>query len=174
MSALGQKQTCASQNVMSALPLKADMCGATTDVRFGPIADLARRKAVADIVMGARPRLDAAKASGLLARAREERSNGDDNGQDNHAVKVRCKRHGSDDIRSDQNFEPEQDGAAEVVAQAQIGTCIRAGGQRHDAATMNPPRISNTPRASAALPASSMKFFILIMARCPFANEWVS
>ena len=33
MSALGQKATCAPQNVMSALPPKADMCGATTDVR---------------------------------------------------------------------------------------------------------------------------------------------
>ena len=28
MSALGQKQTCAAQKVMSALPPKADMCGA--------------------------------------------------------------------------------------------------------------------------------------------------
>jgi len=52
MSALGQKQTCALQNLMSALPPiatakadmpqlvmsalspKADMCGATGDVRF--------------------------------------------------------------------------------------------------------------------------------------------
>jgi hypothetical protein len=59
MSALGQKQTFAlqkvmfalppkatakadfSQTVMSALPPKADMCGATTDVRFGPKADIA-------------------------------------------------------------------------------------------------------------------------------------
>src|SRR5262245_22340597 len=40
MSASGQKQTCAVQNVMSALPPKADMCGATTDVRFGPKADI--------------------------------------------------------------------------------------------------------------------------------------
>ena len=39
MSALGQKQTCAVQTGMSALPPKADMCGATSDVRFGPIAD---------------------------------------------------------------------------------------------------------------------------------------
>jgi hypothetical protein len=39
MSALGQKQTCAVQEPMSALPPKADMCGATRDVRFGPIAD---------------------------------------------------------------------------------------------------------------------------------------
>ena len=30
MSALGQKQTCAAQNGMSALPPKADMCGATS------------------------------------------------------------------------------------------------------------------------------------------------
>jgi hypothetical protein len=41
MSALGQKQTCAAQNVMSALTPKADMCGATRDVRFVPIADIA-------------------------------------------------------------------------------------------------------------------------------------
>ena len=33
ISALGQKQTCAAQKVMSALPPKADMCGATRDVR---------------------------------------------------------------------------------------------------------------------------------------------
>ena len=30
------------QNGMSALPPKADMCGATRDVRFVPIADIAR------------------------------------------------------------------------------------------------------------------------------------
>ena len=40
MSALGQKQTCAVQNGMSALPPKADMCSATRDVRFVPIADI--------------------------------------------------------------------------------------------------------------------------------------
>jgi len=39
MSALGHKQTFALQKVMSALPPKADMCGATMDVRFGPKAD---------------------------------------------------------------------------------------------------------------------------------------
>ena len=33
MSALGQKQTFAVQNGMSALHPKADMCGATKDVR---------------------------------------------------------------------------------------------------------------------------------------------
>jgi len=59
MSALGQKQTYAvqkamsalppiatakadlSQTVMSALPPKADMCGALADVCFGPKADIA-------------------------------------------------------------------------------------------------------------------------------------
>ena len=40
MSALGQKQTCAVQEGMSALPPKADMCGATRDVRFVPEADI--------------------------------------------------------------------------------------------------------------------------------------
>ena len=40
MSALGQKRTFAVQKGMSALPPKADMCGATRDVRFGPIADI--------------------------------------------------------------------------------------------------------------------------------------
>ena len=42
MSALGQKQTFAAQEDMSALPPKADMCGATRDVRFVPIADIGR------------------------------------------------------------------------------------------------------------------------------------
>jgi hypothetical protein len=41
MSALGQKQTFAPQKAMSALPPKADTCGATGDVRFVPIADIA-------------------------------------------------------------------------------------------------------------------------------------
>jgi hypothetical protein len=40
MSALGHKQTFAPQKAMSALPPKADMCGATRDVRFGPKADI--------------------------------------------------------------------------------------------------------------------------------------
>ena len=40
MSALGHKQTFRSAISMSALPPKADMCGATRDVRFGPIADI--------------------------------------------------------------------------------------------------------------------------------------
>src|SRR5262249_92776 len=44
MSALGQKQTCAVREGMSALPPKADMCGATRDVRFGPKADIEPRR----------------------------------------------------------------------------------------------------------------------------------
>ena len=40
MSALGQKQTFAVQNAMSALPPIADMCGAKRDVSFVPIADI--------------------------------------------------------------------------------------------------------------------------------------
>ena len=41
MSALGQKQTYAVQNGMSALPPKADMCSAVVHVCFGPEADIA-------------------------------------------------------------------------------------------------------------------------------------
>jgi hypothetical protein len=40
MSALGQKHTSALHKGMSALPPKADMCGATAHVCFGPIADI--------------------------------------------------------------------------------------------------------------------------------------
>ena len=40
MSVLGQKQTCAAHKPVSALPPKADMCSATWDVRFVPIADI--------------------------------------------------------------------------------------------------------------------------------------
>ena len=40
MSALGQKQTCAVQRVMSALLPIADMCSAQADVRFVPQADM--------------------------------------------------------------------------------------------------------------------------------------
>ena len=42
MSALGQKQTCVLHQPMSALPPKADICGALTHVRFVPIADNVR------------------------------------------------------------------------------------------------------------------------------------
>ena len=40
MSALGQKQAFAVENAMSALPPKADMCGALAHVCFVPIADM--------------------------------------------------------------------------------------------------------------------------------------
>ena len=46
MSALGQKQTFAPQNVMSALHPKADMCGALADVGFGPEADMCSARLV--------------------------------------------------------------------------------------------------------------------------------
>ena len=42
MSALGQKQTFAAHKSMSALPPKADMCGALAHVRFVPIADMTK------------------------------------------------------------------------------------------------------------------------------------
>jgi hypothetical protein len=47
MSALGQKQTFATQKGMSALPPKADVCGAPGDVRFVPKADNALQQTVA-------------------------------------------------------------------------------------------------------------------------------
>jgi hypothetical protein len=40
MSALGQKQTFALQQVVSALPPKADIGAAQINVRFVPIADI--------------------------------------------------------------------------------------------------------------------------------------
>jgi hypothetical protein len=40
MCALGQKQTFCDAEAMSALPPRADMCGAVKDVRFGPEADI--------------------------------------------------------------------------------------------------------------------------------------
>ena len=43
MSALGHKRTFAVQTCMSALLPKADMCGATSDVRYVPKADIAAR-----------------------------------------------------------------------------------------------------------------------------------
>jgi hypothetical protein len=44
MSTLGQKRTFAPQKVMSALHPKADTCGATAHVCFGPKADIASRQ----------------------------------------------------------------------------------------------------------------------------------
>ena len=56
MSALGQKQTCAVQNAMSALPPIADMRSAKTKARFVPIADIGRRFCVYIFVHTAPPR----------------------------------------------------------------------------------------------------------------------
>jgi hypothetical protein len=50
MSALGHKRTYAPQQAMSALPPKADMCGARAHVRFGPKADI-------NIALGTEPAL---------------------------------------------------------------------------------------------------------------------
>jgi hypothetical protein len=77
MSALGQKQTFALQKVMSALPPKADMCGATRDVRFGPIADMA---ATSPMILGQEktpayvttPRPTSARATFAQKRRRDE------------------------------------------------------------------------------------------------------
>ena len=64
MSALGQKQTYAAHKWMSALPPKADMCSATRDVRFVPIANMAYVSA-----MSALPRrfIDRSPGIGMLA-----------------------------------------------------------------------------------------------------------
>ena len=59
MSAVGQKQTFAPQKAMSALPPKADICGAKTNVCFGPRAD----------IVPIRPRLSARH---LLRRQRQK------------------------------------------------------------------------------------------------------
>jgi hypothetical protein len=42
MSQMGHKQTFRVARALSALFPKADMCGATRDVRFGPEADMRR------------------------------------------------------------------------------------------------------------------------------------
>jgi hypothetical protein len=56
MSALGQKQTCASQKAMSALPPIADMCSALVHVRFVPKADScsAAKRSLFDELIGSR------------------------------------------------------------------------------------------------------------------------
>ena len=55
MSALGHKRTFAVQKGMSALPPKADMCSATRDVRFVPIADSCMQQtSLFDHLVGAR------------------------------------------------------------------------------------------------------------------------
>ena len=63
MSALGQKQTRAVQQRMSALPPKADMCGATSEVRCVPIADMT----LFNFVVGAGEQLWGQSARGFAA-----------------------------------------------------------------------------------------------------------
>jgi hypothetical protein len=54
MAALGQKRTFTSKNVMSALPLNADISSAIWNVRFGPEADMQRsKKSLFDHLVGA-------------------------------------------------------------------------------------------------------------------------
>src|SRR5262245_37696124 len=50
MFALGQKQTHAVQQRMSALPLKADMCGALAHVDHGPLADMGRYSTISSAI----------------------------------------------------------------------------------------------------------------------------
>jgi hypothetical protein len=53
MSALGQKRIFRSAIAMSALPPKADMCGALAHVRFGPEADIGQTCEVFTDALGA-------------------------------------------------------------------------------------------------------------------------
>ena len=54
MSALGQKQTCAAQKSMSALPPKADMCSATRHVCFVPMERTRSQLALATLLRAIR------------------------------------------------------------------------------------------------------------------------
>ena len=68
---MGQKQTYAEQKGMSALPPKADICSAITNVRFVPIADTcsATKASLFDHLVGAgeqRPRDGEAKRLGRV------------------------------------------------------------------------------------------------------------
>src|SRR5262249_35114955 len=67
MSALCHKQTFAVQNGMSALPPKADMCGAARHVRFGPKADIEPRR------LGARYRQNRHDLHGISRKDRKVR-----------------------------------------------------------------------------------------------------
>ena len=70
MSALGQKQTCAVQTGMSALPPKADICGTKRAMSAKPIADIrAQRLSRLKPVSSDYPRWgDASRADILEAR----------------------------------------------------------------------------------------------------------
>jgi len=64
MSALGQKQTYAAQNMMSALHPKPDMCAATRDVCLGARADIHRHHII-DIVLSKSSRITAREPDAL-------------------------------------------------------------------------------------------------------------
>jgi len=55
MAALGQKQTYAVHEPMSALPPKADMCSATSDACFGPEADIRAFHSINSSAAASRP-----------------------------------------------------------------------------------------------------------------------
>ena len=71
MSALGQKQTFAAQNGMSALLLKADMCSPTRDVRYVSEADIGQW--VLHIGVGFLRRLSCGRATRCLPKLRGRR-----------------------------------------------------------------------------------------------------
>ena len=75
MSALGQKQTCAVQNGMSALHPKADMCGATRYVRFVPKQTFRPVVRIRSLVFSApktRPLMPAARSGKEATGLRQE------------------------------------------------------------------------------------------------------
>ena len=51
---MGHKRTCASEEAMTALPPKADICGANGNVRYGPIVDIPPSMVVSDQLGGTR------------------------------------------------------------------------------------------------------------------------
>ena len=63
MSALGHKRTFAVQKGMSALPPKADMCGAKRDVRFVPIGCTKRKTATRRPLRNLKQRLESTGAT---------------------------------------------------------------------------------------------------------------
>jgi hypothetical protein len=75
-SALGHKRTFERVAVMFALPPKADMCGATWDVRFGPKAGSCAA-AFSDLELSLGPRLlsdDASKGGRMIWDAGPEKA----------------------------------------------------------------------------------------------------
>jgi hypothetical protein len=73
MSALGQKQTCAVQNGMCALPSKAEIGWRHSDVRFVPIADIEML-------------LSLSRGQGTLAAHLPHKLTDEERGQDQRAI----------------------------------------------------------------------------------------